>query len=65
MPILFLVQNAHRYGMHLMLFVGVDSENKTVVFAQGFFSDESTDSFLWALKHYCEICGGHPEVGQR
>lgn len=50
--------------MHLMLFIGVDSENKTVVFAQGFFSDESTASFKWALDHYCTICGGHPEVGR-
>lgn len=37
--------------MHLMLFIGVDSENKTVVFAQGFFSDECTDIFGWALRH--------------
>ncbi|CAN0435481.1 unnamed protein product, partial [Ectocarpus sp. 13 AM-2016] len=49
--------------MKLMLFIGVDSENKTIVFAQGFFSDERTASFLWALEHYVEICGGrHPEV---
>lgn len=34
-----------------MLFIGVDSENKTVVFAQGFFSDESTETFEWALNH--------------
>ncbi|CAB1099118.1 unnamed protein product [Ectocarpus sp. CCAP 1310/34] len=51
-----------RYGMHFMLFIGVDSENKTVVFAQGFFSDQSSDTYQWALKHYCTICGGQPEV---
>ena len=51
-----------RYDLKLMLFIGVDSENKSVVLAQGFFSDEQTASFLWALKHYCTICGGHPEV---
>lgn len=49
--------------MFFMLFVGVDSENKTVVFAQGFFSNELGDSFEWALKHYFAVCGGHPEVG--
>ncbi|CAN0435528.1 unnamed protein product, partial [Ectocarpus sp. 13 AM-2016] len=53
----------NRYDMKLMLFIGVDSENKTIVFAPGFFSDEQTASFLWALEHYVEICGGrHPEV---
>ncbi|CAM9639208.1 unnamed protein product, partial [Laminaria digitata] len=42
----------NRYDLKLMLFIGVDSENKSVVLAQGFFSDEQTTSFLWALKHY-------------
>lgn len=51
-----------RYDLRLMLFIGVDSENKSIVLAQGFFSGEQTTSFLWALKHYCSICGGHPEV---
>lgn len=49
--------------MHFVLFLGVDSENRTVVFAQGFFSDQSSDTYKWALEHYCKICGGHPEVG--
>lgn len=53
-----------RYDLKLMLFIGVDSENKSIVFAQGFFSDEQPTSFLWALKHYCNICGGHPEVSK-
>ncbi|CAM9288476.1 unnamed protein product, partial [Laminaria digitata] len=52
----------NRYDLKLMLFIGVDSENKSIVLAQGFFSDEQTTSFLWALKHYCNICGGHPEL---
>lgn len=43
--------------MHFMLFVGVDSENRTVVFAQGFFSDQSSDTYTWALEQYCKICG--------
>lgn len=51
-----------RCDLKLMLFIGVDSENKSIVLAQGLFSDEKTTSFLWALKHYCSICGGHPEV---
>ena len=51
-----------RYDLKLMLFIGVNSENKSIVLAHGFFSDEQTTSFLWALKHYSNICGGHPEV---
>ncbi|CAN0535817.1 unnamed protein product, partial [Laminaria digitata] len=54
----------NRYDLTLMLFIGVDSENNSVVLAQGFFSDELTTSFLWALKHYCTICGGHTEVSK-
>ena len=53
-----------RYDLKLMLFIGVDSENKSVDLAQGFFSDEQTTSFLWALKRYCTICGGHTEVSK-
>ena len=53
-----------RYDLKLMLFIGVDSENKSIVLAQGFFADEQTASFLWALKHYCNICGGQPEVSK-
>lgn len=51
-----------RYDLKLMLLVGVDSENKSVVFAQGFFSDEQTTSFSFALHHFVQICGGHPEA---
>lgn len=51
-----------RYDLKLMLFIGVDSENKSVVLAQGFFSDEQTTSFAYALKHFVAICGGHPVV---
>ena len=53
-----------RYDLKLMLFIGVDSENKSIVLAQGFFSDEQTTSFLWALEHYCNICGGHPQASK-
>lgn len=49
-----------RYDMKLMLFIGVDSENKSVVLAQGFFPDEQTTSFAYAIKHFVQICGGHP-----
>lgn len=49
--------------MKLCLFIGVDSENKSVVFAQGFFSDEQTTTFVYALEHFKKICGDkHPEV---
>lgn len=43
--------------------MGVDSENKTQVFAQGFVSNESTEEFDFANKFFLEICGGHPKVG--
>ncbi|CAN0491261.1 unnamed protein product, partial [Laminaria digitata] len=42
----------NKYDLKLMLFIGVDSENKSVVLAQGFFSDEQTTSFAYALKHF-------------
>ncbi|CAN0478106.1 unnamed protein product, partial [Laminaria digitata] len=51
----------NKYDLKLMLFIGVDSENKSVVLAQGFFSDEQTTSFAYALKHFVAICGAHPE----
>ena len=40
----------------------VDSENKSVVSAEGFFSDEQTTSFAYVLKHFVAICGEHPKV---
>ncbi|CAN0260765.1 unnamed protein product, partial [Laminaria digitata] len=52
----------NKYDLKLMLFIGVDSENKSVVLAQGFFSDEQTTSFAYALKHFVAICGAHPEA---
>ncbi|CBJ29724.1 putative far-red impaired response protein [Ectocarpus siliculosus] len=52
----------NRYNNKLCLFVGVDSENKTQVFAQGFFSNESTEAFDFANKFFLDICGGHPKV---
>lgn len=53
-------KSCHRYDYKLCLYVGVDSENKTQVFAQGFFSNESTEAFDFANKFFLEICGGHP-----
>ncbi|CAN0382849.1 unnamed protein product, partial [Laminaria digitata] len=35
----------NKYDLKLMLFIGVYSENESVVLAQGFFSDEQTTSF--------------------
>ncbi|CAM9444741.1 unnamed protein product [Ectocarpus sp. 12 AP-2014] len=46
----------------LSLFVGVDSENKTVIFAQGFLSNEQNSSFDVANRFLLDICGGHPTV---
>ncbi|CAN0429829.1 unnamed protein product [Laminaria digitata] len=37
----------NKYDLKLMLIIGVDSENKSVVLAQGFFSDEQTTSFAY------------------
>ncbi|CAN0385360.1 unnamed protein product, partial [Laminaria digitata] len=37
----------NKYDLKLMLFIGVDSENKSAVLAQGFFSDEQTTSFAY------------------
>jgi len=44
------------------LYVGVDSENKTIVFAQGFLSNEQSETFDFANQFFLEICGGHPKV---
>lgn len=52
-----------RYNMHLCLFVGVDSENKTVTFAQGLLSNEQMPSSELAIKHLVRICGEPPQVG--
>ncbi|CAM9640468.1 unnamed protein product [Laminaria digitata] len=51
-----------RYGMKLCVFIGVDSENKTAILAQGFLADEPTDPFEFALKHLIKACEGHPKV---
>lgn len=51
-----------RYGFKLCLYVGVDSQNKTIVFAQGFMSNEQAESFDFVNKVFVEICGGHPKV---
>lgn len=58
-----LCRSYNRYNYKLCLYVGVDSENKTQVFAQGFFSNESTEAFDFANKFFLDICGGHPKVG--
>ncbi|CAM9950714.1 unnamed protein product, partial [Ectocarpus fasciculatus] len=52
----------NRYDFKLCLFVGVDSENKTVIFAQGLLSNEQISSFDFANRFLLEICGGHPKV---
>ncbi|CAM9836724.1 unnamed protein product [Pylaiella littoralis] len=51
------------FNASLCLYVGVDSENKRQVFAQGYFSRESTEAFDFANKSFLEICGGHPKAG--
>ena len=62
-PLSFLISRGlGRYDMKLCLFIGVDSENKSIVLAQGFLSDEQITSFERVLKHFIIICGGHPEV---
>ena len=48
--------------MRLCLFVGVDAENKDVLFSQGFLANEQTSSFDFATNHYLEVVGGHPQV---
>ena len=48
--------------MRLCLFVGVDAENKDVLFSQGFLANEQTSSFVFATNHYLEVVGGHPQV---
>ncbi|CAN0133952.1 unnamed protein product, partial [Ectocarpus sp. 13 AM-2016] len=45
----------------LSLFMGVNSENKTVIFAQGFLSNEQNSLFDFANRFLLEICGGHPK----
>ena len=51
-----------RYDFKLCLYMGVDSENKTIVFAQGFLSNEQSETFDFANQFFLEICGGHPKV---
>lgn len=48
--------------MKLCLFVGIDSENKTRILAQGFVSDEQVTSFEKTLVFVIKICKGHHEV---
>lgn len=43
--------------------MGVDIENKTVIFAQGFLSNEQSTSFDFANQFFIDVCGGHPKVG--
>eukprot|EP00904_Undaria_pinnatifida_P011900 jgi/Undpi1/7840/HiC_scaffold_23.g10312.m1 len=52
----------NRYDFKLCLYVGVDSENKTIVFAQGFLGNEQSETFDFANQFFLEICGGHPKV---
>ncbi|CAN0300328.1 unnamed protein product, partial [Hapterophycus canaliculatus] len=52
----------NRYDYKLCLYVGVDKEDKTVIFAQGFLSNEQSTSFDFANRFFVEICGGHPKV---
>eukprot|EP00904_Undaria_pinnatifida_P011912 jgi/Undpi1/7851/HiC_scaffold_23.g10323.m1 len=54
----------NRYNMKLCLFVGVDSENKTTIFAQGLLANEQIPSFEFAIDHLIAICGGHPKAFQ-
>ena len=61
--IVFPFPPAGRYNMKLCLFVGVDSENKTTIFAQGLLANEQIPSFEFAIDHLIAICGGHPKVG--
>ena len=39
-----------------------DSEPESVVLVLGFFSDEQTNSFAYAIESFVDICGGHPGV---
>ena len=43
-----------------MLFIEVDSENKSVVLAQGFFSDEQTTSFFVGVEALLHHLWGTP-----
>ncbi|CAN0255656.1 unnamed protein product, partial [Scytosiphon promiscuus] len=52
----------NRYDFKLCLYVGVDIENKTVIFAQGFLSNEQSTSFDFANQFFIDVCGGHPKV---
>ncbi|CAN0480760.1 unnamed protein product, partial [Hapterophycus canaliculatus] len=52
----------NRYDLKLFLYVGVDKENKTIIFAQGFLSNEQSTSFDFANRFFFDICGGHPKV---
>eukprot|EP00904_Undaria_pinnatifida_P004254 jgi/Undpi1/1382/HiC_scaffold_11.g04774.m1 len=54
----------NRYNMKLCLVVGVDSENKTTIFAQGLLANEQIPSFEFAIDHLIAICGGHPKAFQ-
>eukprot|EP00904_Undaria_pinnatifida_P011630 jgi/Undpi1/7598/HiC_scaffold_23.g10071.m1 len=55
----------NRYDFKLCLYVGVDSENKTIVFAQGFLGNEQSETFDFANQFFLEICGGHPKAFDR
>ncbi|CAN0468273.1 unnamed protein product [Laminaria digitata] len=54
----------NKYDFKLMLFIGVGSENKSVVLAQGFFSDEQTifTSSAFVLRTLRRVAHERPET---
>jgi len=48
----------NKYHMALCLFVGVDNQNHTRIFAQALLSDETSASYTWVLKQLLEANDG-------
>jgi zinc finger SWIM domain-containing protein 3 len=44
----------NRYNMPLVPFVGVNHHRSTVLFACGILSQETTESYVWLLRSFCE-----------
>ncbi|CAN0141089.1 unnamed protein product, partial [Phaeothamnion confervicola] len=46
----------NRYGLPLCVFIGEDSNFKTIVLAQALVHKEDTAAFTWAYEHFRDSC---------
>ncbi|KMZ76176.1 hypothetical protein ZOSMA_105G00030 [Zostera marina] len=54
--------NTNKYKLIIGIFCGVNNHMRTVLFANGFLSNESTESFIWLFSEFKKCMGNYPKT---